>query len=74
MTTPLPHDERKYGLIAQVRRWMRLRRMSPRTEEAYVMWIRRYVVSNGTRHPSLLNERHITEFLTKLAIDSRVAA
>ena len=36
------------------------------------MWIRRYVLFHGKRHPALLNERHITDFLTKLAVESKV--
>ena len=53
---------------------MRLKRMSPRTEEAYVAWIRRYVVFAGKRHPSHLGEREITAFLSALATQSKVSA
>ena len=74
MTLELPRDERKYSLLGMVRRQMRLKRMSPRTEEAYVGWIRRFVVFHGKRHPSNLGERDIAAFLTYLAVQRRVSA
>ncbi len=48
--------------------------MSPRTEEAYVGWVHRYVVFHGRRHPSLLGERAVTDFLTHLAVERHVSA
>lgn len=67
-------DERRYSLIGSLRRALRLRRMSRRTEEAYCAWVRRYVLFHGKRHPSLLDERHMTAFLTHLAVEARVSA
>jgi integron integrase len=62
------------SLVGQVRHRMRARHLSPRTEEAYVMWIKRFVRYSGTRHPSLLGEAEVTAFLTHLAVTERVAA
>ena len=70
----LPRDERKYSLVGMVRRRMRLRRLSPRTEEAYVAWVRRFVKFHGMRHPQILGEAEVTAFLTHLAVESRVSA
>jgi integron integrase len=70
----LPRDERKYSLLGMVRRRMRLRRLSPRTEEAYVAWVRRFVKFHGMRHPQTLGEADVTAFLTHLAVDARVSA
>lgn len=53
---------------------MRLKRLSPRTEEAYVAWIRRYIAFHGTRHPQNLGDREIMAFLTHLAAKVRVSA
>src|SRR4029434_3026846 len=53
---------------------MRLRHYSLRTEEAYVGWIRRYILFHGKRHPRELEEGHVSEFLSSLAINERVAA
>lgn len=51
-----------------------LRRLSPRTEEAYRRWIRRYVKFSGLRHPTLLGPREVSEFLSHLAIKGSVSA
>ena len=70
----LSRNEGKYSLIALVRQRMRLRRLSPRTEEAYVGWIRRFARFHGLRHPRLLGEQEVTAFLTDLAVRQRVSA
>src|ERR1035437_535211 len=69
----LPRDERKYSLIGMVRRRMRLRRLSARTEEAYVGWIKRFVRFHDLRHPRLLGESEVTAFLTDLAVRRHVS-
>lgn len=38
-------------LLDQVGEAARLRHLSPRTEKAYVFWIRRFVIFHGKRHP-----------------------
>src|SRR2546427_6414598 len=62
------------SLLAQVRRAIRLRHYSRRTEEAYVGWVRRFVRFCGLRHPRQLGEGDVTRFLTSLAVDRRVSA
>jgi hypothetical protein len=44
------------------------------TEEAYVAWIRRYIVFHGKRHPAEMGAPEATKFLTSLAVDGQVAA
>lgn len=61
-------------LLDQVRRALRVRRYSRRTEEAYVGWVRRYVLFHGKRHPRKLGTDAIAEFLTDLAETRRVSA
>ena len=61
-------------LLEQVRRAMRVRRYSPRTEEAYVRWVRRFVRHHGLRHPSELGPVEVGAFLTHLATRGHVAA
>jgi integron integrase len=61
-------------LLDQVRSALRLRRYSRRTEEAYVQWIRRFIVFNGKRHPADLGEAEVARFLTSLADEGRVSA
>jgi hypothetical protein len=46
----------KPKLLQQVRQAIRVRQYSPRTEKAYVGWIRRFVLFHDKRHPSELDE------------------
>jgi hypothetical protein len=47
--------------------------MSPRTERAYVGWIRCYVSYHRLRRPGEIGQREVVEFLTDLAAEQRVA-
>lgn len=58
----------------RVRETMRVRRMSPRTEEAYVGWMRRFVDYHGRRHPRDLDVDAIARFLLHLAAEQQGAA
>ena len=58
----------------RVRRACRLRHLSPRTEDAYAGWIRRFIAFHKMQHPDLLGGAHIATFLSSLAIDRHVAA
>ena len=73
-SSPFPLDDRPLTLIGQLRRAMRLRRYSPRTEEAYVAWVRRFVRFHGRRHPRYLGVADVRAFLTELAVRRRVSA
>jgi integron integrase len=53
---------------------MRLRHFSPRTEEAYLGWMRRYHEYHGRRNPAELGPEHVTAFLNALATRAHVAA
>ena len=44
-------DSRKPKLLDQVRLAIRTRHYSIRTEEAYVQWIRRFILFHHKRHP-----------------------
>ena len=61
-------------LLDRVRAALRLRHYSRRTEDAYVAWIRRYVLFHGKRHPAEMGATELTAFLSSLAVDRRVAA
>lgn len=61
-------------LLDEVRRALRIRHRSPRTEEAYLHWIRRFIRFHGRRHPRELGRAEITQFLSSLAIERRVSA
>ena len=59
-------------LLDQVRARTRVLHYSIRTEEAYVGWIRRFILFHGKRHPSEMGGAEIESFLTSLAVDSKV--
>jgi Phage integrase, N-terminal SAM-like domain len=44
-------DSPRPRLLDEVRRRLRLKHYSLRTEKAYLYWIRRYIHANGRRHP-----------------------
>lgn len=64
----------KPRLLDRVREAIRSRHYSPRTEKAYVFWIRRFIVFSGRRHPDTMAEPEITRFLEALATRLRVSA
>ena len=61
-------------MLVQLRQALRLRHYSRRTEEAYVHWVRRFVVFHRMRHPAELGDAEISQFLTDLAVRRRVSA
>ena len=54
-------------LLDRVREAIRTRHYSPRTEEAYVSWIRRFIVFHGRRHPLDLGAPEVSAFVSSLA-------
>ena len=67
-------ESRPLRLLDQVREAIRYRHYSYRTEQAYVEWVRRYVLFHGKRHPSEMAEAEVVAFLTHLATERAVAA
>jgi integron integrase len=61
-------------LLDRVRAAVRVRHYSRRTEEAYVAWIRRFIVFHGKRHPSEMGGDEIGKYLTDLAVNRNVSA
>ncbi len=60
-------------LFDEVRRRLRLKHYSFRTEQAYLYWIHRYVKANAPHHPRELGGVHLERFLSDLARLHRVA-
>jgi hypothetical protein len=69
-----PGDPPKPRLLDRVRAAIRTRHYSRRTEKTYVAWIRRYILFHGKRHPAEMGAHEVTQFLTSLAVERRVAA
>lgn len=61
-------------LLPALRAALRLRHYSPRTEKAYVAWVRRYVHASGLRHPRQLGPLDVRRFLSDLATERQVSA
>ena len=61
-------------LLDTVRARARRLGLSRRTEEAYVGWIRRFILANGKRHPREMGAREVEAYLTMLAAKCNVAA
>jgi integron integrase len=61
-------------LLDRVREAVRARHYSIRTEEAYVGWIRRFILFHGKRHPNEMGESEINAFLSHLATTEKVSA
>lgn len=53
---------------------LRVRHMSPRTERAYLDWIRRFWLFGNRRDPATLGSAQVMAFLNDLALNQRVAA
>ncbi|MEE9148566.1 MAG: phage integrase N-terminal SAM-like domain-containing protein [Candidatus Tectomicrobia bacterium] len=66
--------ERKFRLLDQMRQVLRLKHMSIRTEEAYVSWVRRFILFHHKRHPKDMGAEEIRAFLTHVAVHDKVAA
>jgi integron integrase len=62
------------NLLDQLRFALRRKHYSIRTEEAYVGWVRRFVLFHNKRHPKYLGTPEIEAFLTHLAVDGKVSA
>ena len=65
---------KKPRLLDSVRSVIRLKHYSVRTEDAYVHWIKRFILFHKKRHPLGLHEGEIAQFLSHLAQHERVSA
>ena len=57
----------------QLRRAIRLRHYSYRTEQAYCHWVKRFVYFHKLSHPKSLGEAEVAAFLADLAMRRNVA-
>ena len=61
-------------LLAQARDAIRLKHYSIRTEQAYLQWIKRFVLFHKVKHPREMGAPEVEHFLTYLAVELNVAA
>ena len=61
-------------LLDQLRQAIRSRHYSRRTEQAYTLWVRRFIYFHHLRHPDEMGEAEINAYLTHLAVVEKVSA
>ncbi len=50
--------------LEEVRQLMRVQHYANRTEQSYIEWIKRFILSHGKRHPKEMGEKEVAAFLT----------
>jgi integron integrase len=77
----LPREEKQFSrplpqprkLLDRVRDVLRVNHYSVRTEEAYVGWIRRYILYHNKKHPREMGALEVELYLTHLAVGEKVS-
>lgn len=65
---------KKPKLLDKVRFNLRANRYSKKTEEAYVKWIKDFILFSGKRHPAELTKKDLENYLNYLAVTKKVAS
>ena len=71
---PSHTQNRKAKLLDQVRQAVRFKHYSIRTEQAYVDWIKKFIIFHKKRHPATMGADEVRDFLNHLANRVSVAA
>ena len=69
-----PNSTTQPRLLDRVRIAIRTQHYRLCTEEAYVNWIKRFILFHRKRHPREMGEVEINQFLTHLAVNKKVSA
>ena len=67
-------SEDRSPFLRSLREAIRVRHYSIRTEDAYLQWVKRFILFHGKRHPAEMGEPQVGAFLTHLAVEGGVAA
>jgi Phage integrase, N-terminal SAM-like domain len=59
---PSDKPNRKVKLLDQVRQAARFKHYSIRTEQAYVDWIKKFIVFHKKRHPATMGADEVRDF------------
>ena len=73
LVEPVPAAGKEKKLLDQMRDVIRLKHYSLRTEQSYCDWVERFIRFHRMRHPRDLREEEVSEFLTYLAREGKVA-
>lgn len=69
----MDNNRKKSPFLEKIRHLMRVQHYAIRTEQAYIDWIRRFILYHGKRHPDEMGETEVSEFLTYLAVNRGVS-
>ena len=72
-TNPPPSTKQK-KLLDQVRDALRTKHYSYRTEQAYIEWIKRFILFHGKRHPKDMGAQEVQAYITYLAVEKNIAS
>ncbi len=64
---------RSKKLLEEVLDFIRMKHYSIKTEEAYLSWIKRYILFHNKRHPKDMGKPEIEAFLSHLATELNVS-
>jgi integron integrase len=67
-------DAKSPKLLELVRETLRTKHYSYRTEQAYVDWIKRFIIFHNKRHPRDMGAEEVQVYITYLANERRMAA
>ena len=74
MRTRVQAVPRSVRLMDEVRRCLRLKHYSVRTELACTGWIRRFTLANGKRYAREIGATEVEHFLSGMAVDRKDSA
>jgi len=64
----------KPKLLDQLRKTLRLKHYSLKTEKSYVNWVRRFILFHNKQHPQEMGTADVQAFLNFLAVELHVSA
>ncbi len=67
-------ENHKPKLLDLVRTELRVNHYSKKTEEAYVGWIKRFILFHNKRHPNEMGKEDIQNFINHLAVNDNVSS
>lgn len=74
ISKPIAYAPKDSPFLNDVRRVIRLKHYSIRTEKSYLNWTRRYILFHNKRHPREMGRAEVEAFLSHLAVSEHVAA
>jgi len=61
-------------LLERLKEEIQVKHYSPKTEESYCGWVRRFILFHNKKHPKKLGEKEIKQYINHLAVKQNLAA